>query len=273
MENMKNTIILILSILVIGLGGYVIFDKVVEKKNGNGINSPVAEENFDLNSARVLINRYTKKNSGDFLFWQSLFDAGQMSDSQKVYIAFDNTKVTWMTYNCETAFPQGNYVSESQYSVMENSNGICYDGDKLQTYTDLSETYKELFGQDAVLPKTEVSVGFSRSKYSEKYDSYIGLSCECGGVSWQESYFDVVDAKLKGDNLEIFVKYAKFESDSDAMYLTTDKTLKIIGNHHDVTEEQLKDIYDKGIDTLPTYKFEFKKSDLGYYFNSMELVS
>ena len=268
---MKNTIVLILSLLVIGLGSYVIFDKVINK-DSNGIT--VTEENFNLDSARALVNKYTLKESGNFLFWEEMFSASQMTDKQKVYITIQYTNTTSGIFSCEEAFPNGKYDAIG-YSVMEEEKGFCQDGDTFYDYDILNKTYKELFGKDAVMPKTEVTIFLDKYKYSDTYNAYISLYLPSGGVPWQQSYYDVVDAKLKGDMLEIYVKYAQYETDYDTqtMYLTTNKSLKIVGEPHDVTEEQLKDIYEKGMDTLPTYKFIFKKTDLGYYFASLNLES
>ena len=58
---MKNTIILILSLLVIGLGSYVIFDKVINKSADNG-NSDKKENS---NNSQVVANSYVGTYTSD----------------------------------------------------------------------------------------------------------------------------------------------------------------------------------------------------------------
>ena len=49
---MKNVIIIILSILVLGLGGYLVYDKVVDKK----IENPTIENNVQDNNDKNVVN-------------------------------------------------------------------------------------------------------------------------------------------------------------------------------------------------------------------------
>lgn len=84
---MKNVVIIILSMLVLGLGGYLVYDKVIDKKienptienndnvqdnndknavnNGEVSNKPIQLKNYDVNIIKNIEVRVPVKNSTD----------------------------------------------------------------------------------------------------------------------------------------------------------------------------------------------------------------
>jgi len=272
---MKNIIITILVILVLGLGGYLVYDKVIDKDNSNEVTKnnqgENKEENFDLVEAKKLVDKYTLNN---FFFYQSIFD-NKLNNSKKMYIAIKNTNSSTVTINCKDYFPNAKYINGGY----EINNSFCSDGmtTKLYKYEDLNKTYKELFGASEELPKTYSNEVFDRFSYSDKYDAYVKLSCNCGGAPALDSYYDVVSAKTLNDELYISVKYIKFSSYYNPTssieiysYLGENEIYQIETTEHGLSNDQLKAVYDKEVNYLAEYIFKFKKNNDDYYLVSIE---
>lgn len=278
----KNIFITILAILVLGLGGYLVYDKVFD----NGVKEEVKDESskqeskeFDLAEAKKLVDKYTL----GFIYWPGIFEE-TLSEEEKINIAINYTNSTKVEYTCKEAFPNDK-DDHGQFIVqVDDFSATCYEmmeGDayynKVYSYESVNETYKELFGDKKDAPKRVVSAGFNRYAYSEKYDAYFTLSCECGGAPTQDSYYDVASAIETNDTLEVIVNYIKF------VFTEWDKKYSVSQNYninvsaenvHDVTDEQIKGLYDRAIkeldkDEIQKYKFTFKKNDTGYYLDSI----
>ena len=81
-EKVKNTIILILSLLVIGLGSYVIFDKVINKDKAPSHNDSNEEINIKLDSSKDYV-----------------YDAEYSYESKYDVKNYKSQDVTWSTNN------------------------------------------------------------------------------------------------------------------------------------------------------------------------------
>lgn len=276
---MKNLIITILSILVLGLGGYLVYDKALDKDVKEEVkeeSSKQESKNFDLAEAKKLVDKYTL----DFLFWENMFQ-GTMSEDDKIYLAIKYTESTNIDYTCSEAFPGSKFENGSYVFTQDNSKGTCYDNNEYgeeYTYDSLNKVYKELFGNNKEIPKKMISgVVCSKYAYSEKYDAYINVSGGCGGAYYQSSYYDVFSANETSDTLEIIINYVEFRfNEYDKKYYVSQNTnINVsVDDPHDVTDEQIKNLYDRAIkeldeDEIPKYKFTFKKSDTGYYLDSI----
>ena len=276
---MKNVVITVLAILVLGLGGYLVYDKVIDKD----VNEEVKEENgkqeskdFDLVEAKKLIDKYISQT---WFREESL--EGALTESKKIVMAINSTKSKEIDYTYKEAFPDGKLENEQFLVEINNSiSATCYeskdDKEIAYTYDDVNKTYKELFGEEQDLPKTKISEYTYRYAYSEKYDAYLSLSCECGVAYPTTTYYDIIQAIEVGDNLEVYLNYVKFEYDesSNNYYIRKRYDIGVTAEDiFDVTDEQRKQLYNRAIkeDLYETqkYKFTFKKNDSGYYLESI----
>lgn len=268
---MKNLFIIILTILVLSLGGYLVYDKVIVKNAEEPIkeNNKVEENAYDLVKAKELVDKYTSSLS----FWENRFEK-QMTESDKIYLAMVNATSSDINYVCSEAFPEEKIEYGTVIIETEDFYGACFEGEDIYTYDSLNKTYKELFGNEKDIPKQLVSAGLFKAAYSEKYDAYIELSCECGGAPYPTSYYDVESAIEKEDTVEVIVNYVKFDYSFDSKIYSVANNSKIniiIEDAHNITNEQLKGLYNKALEQNSElkYKFIFKKSDTGYYLESI----
>lgn len=285
-KKKNNTwIIVVLVILVLGLGGYLVYDKVITKDVKEEVkedSSKQKSKDFDLVEAKKIVDKYISNH------WQreNMFE-GSITEEDKIVLAINYTESTKINYNCEEAFPNINMPEGDDYFIIETDNfwGACVDNsagddhyyDLVHTYDEVNKTYKELFGNGQELPKKMVSLYTYRYAYSEKYNAYITLSCECGGAFPPRSYYDVIKAVEKDNTLEVFINYVNFEYDEERKnyHVRNRQDMGVtIETIMDITDEQRKQLYDKVIkeldeDEIKTYKFTFKKSDTGYYLESI----
>ena len=54
----KNVVIIILAILVLGLGCFIVYDKVINKDLRQGENNNIETKNYDLVKAKELVDQY-----------------------------------------------------------------------------------------------------------------------------------------------------------------------------------------------------------------------
>ena len=276
---MKNVIITILAILVLCLGGYLVYDKVLDKD----VKEEVKEESgkqeskdFDLAEAKKLVDKYTL----NFLFWEKMFQ-GTMSEDAKMYLAMQYTNASEIDYTCKEAFPESKFENGSYVIEESDLKGTCYDdyeSAKEYTYNNLNVVYKELFGNRKEMPKKMVSSFLCPSyAYSEKYGAYIDVTGGCGGAYYQSSHYDVASAVETNETLEVVVNYIEFVfTEWDKKYSVSQNANINISVEYasHVTDEQRKTLYDRAVkeldeDEIPKYKFKFKKSDTGYYLENI----
>jgi len=274
----KNMVIMILAILVLGLGGYLVYDKVLTNDNNEIENTEVKEESYDLAAAKELIDKYYYSyatQSG------TSFTIGYTEDAKK-YLAAVNVSVKDVsTINCILTYNNEGY----QYEVnLENGGiGYCYGDTNSISYDALSESYKKLFGNDKVLKKNDFIFGAMIYDYNEKLDSFIKLSCECGGGPGGIELYSIKSAKKVGDKLIINVGRVELKSGildenkyTDEFYTTeiNGQTLKynyneVFNSDYSISEEFERQFFNKYLDKLDTYKFTFFNENGTYKLESM----
>lgn len=282
---MKNIVITILAILVLGLGGYLVYDKVIDKdvkeENNKEQSGKQEGQNYDLAEAKKLLDKYTLDY---FMFTKSLFN-DNMTESHKIVIAIHHTKNSDINYTCKDAFKDGKFDGDQFIIETDDFWGSCYDiedsphaNKDIYSYENVNKTYKKLFGEKQDLPKQLVSFYTYRYAYSEKYDAYIGLSCECGiGGGMIDFHYGIDKAIETNEALEIFVNYVEFEYDGINKKVYVSKKYDINVDSPDefgVSEEEIEKLYNRAVkelnkDQIKKYKFTFKKNDNGYYLESI----
>ena len=183
----------------------------------------------------------------------------------KDYIPTD-LEIIDINYSCKDAFKEGKLDGNQFIIETDDFWGSCYDiedsthaNKTVYTYENVNKAYKELFGEKQDLPKQLVSFYTYRYAYSEKYDAYVDKAIE------------------KDDSLEIFVNYIKFEYDENNKKVYVSKKYDINVDSEDefgVNEKELEKLYDRAIkelneEQITKYKFTFKKSNTGYYLESI----
>ena len=245
----KNVIIVILVILVLGMGGYLVYDKVIDKDVENKDKVIEQIEKYDLEEAKELVDKYYDFGCGD-----NMFNIG-LTEDYKMYI-------TYMDLN-HFALQE----SDSKYlGAIDITGG---DGTELETYIyydNFVENYKKLFGEKSVIEKKEYlnsCPGFSYLK-SENVGEIFIVRGACGCGAGRYSYYEVLDATKNNKKLMITVGTITLEADENLIYTLDGKT------YQESIPENVLSNYIKNSNKVDKYELEFVKENGHYYLNKIE---
>lgn len=154
---MKNTLIVILSLLVIGLLCYIVIDKT--QNNIVNCNIPVdneidmseinnnVEKDYNLSESRKLIDTYTSKLNLQF---DDIKNSG-LSQEIKLSMTITNLEPD-KDGTCADAFDE----EDQRYFNRKFAWG-CITASKVYSYEMVNEKYKELFGSQSNAPRINPS--------------------------------------------------------------------------------------------------------------------
>lgn len=211
MEERKNNtglivLITVLVMLVLGMGAFIIYDKVINK-----INEPNSEENnndkitytdYDLESAKTLIAKYYIRDRG-----VSTFD--KMDDNDKALIAFHKLNdSSFNTATCQSIYGKNEYWYKDTFMGCQSPYDV-----RTFDYEIINKEYQKLFGNNENLKKQD----FENMEYINDKNIFVELMYFAGGDAiWPHIMYDVLSAKLSSeDKLIINVGYVKFDVDTE----------------------------------------------------------
>lgn len=248
----KNVVITILAIMVVGLGGYLAYDKVMQNKGD--IKNNIQEEEFDLDEARRLVDIYAGILNYREIDQTYKYENNQYEESYKAMLAYDNVSSSKISY-----------VSEYICKQLTNDDNFCefhYRTDPLHSvkYEDINTSYRYLFGKQSNLEKKN----YARKQqpgllYIEKEDLYIEYN---SGPYTGITYFwgsKVESAKVSGNELKINVLY------SSLLPFRIDKTKSpYTETEYGITAEEIQKFVDAEYQYFDKYEFTFVQ-DVGHY--------
>lgn len=191
----KNIIISIIILLLIILGEYLIWDKIVV---------PNEIRDYDLVKAKELVDKFYTDN---YIVSGNVFKDG-MTERYMLSMAFNNAEDKQKELECSELYKDSTKDDEG---IVVGDGTYCDGKVKTMLYADLEKSYKNLFGNDTKLAKKTVGV----IDYIKDENLYAFLSCRCGGVDLAKYIYDVKDAQIKGSNLTINVYYDELESEEE----------------------------------------------------------
>lgn len=279
-EKLLKFFIIILILSVVGLGGYVVYDKYFNKEPIPPKTEKKEEktENLDVTSKEVtsLFNNINKLShawtSEDYYGW--LFK----NDSLKVEDMSDELIVANALYHL--------------YADCLENDLVCVEGSEDEIGTtiikapEVKEKVNELFGN--IEYKNSNTSSFDcggKFTYNSDKDNYTAQAPACGyaGNSFATYDYGITKALKKDKELDIYVKVAfKYfdfiletdENDNitqDNMhYIYTDFNRK---NKIDEIEDRAYDfneVLEKHGELLPVYKLHFENENGKYHFKSIE---
>lgn len=208
---MKNAIIIILSVLVVGFGAYIVIDKIGDsKKDGKKIedknnltekeeeNEDIVEKeeetDYDISLATKLLEDYVCTQE----FRQGLStdsDIGRFCVAYKrvAQNAKDITVDEIEGLNCENE----NYCEYNGTEYLKNAKSISYET--------LNASYKYLFGKESTLEKKDYKFVIDLFHYDNKSNSFILLTSEFGFGPAGTGEYIVESAKIKDGLLYVDV--------------------------------------------------------------------
>lgn len=229
MKNNKVLIILviILGILVLGLGGYVVCDKLLntdDKKNNNitqnnssNVNSFGQNNNSNVNDDKLSAADFISKKCFDSITGEfnceefdkddafELLNYYKMSGDMLVndFDELQKNNVVIESINGKTGLCQDYFVKVPN----TEKEVYCLENDKVEVikYDDFLNKKKELFGSDSKLEKTDIlSTPCGIYKYLFDIDSFVFAgSYGCSG--WYGKSNGIIDSYEKDENLFVVV--------------------------------------------------------------------
>lgn len=269
-KNNKGIVVaLVVAIFIIlGLGGYIIYDKVLstekeskqEESKKEEVNKDEKEKYEEVSIDDEIVTKLIKNVTADTI---DVKTAGYFYEKGKIL----NTEVSnQMKLYLAIQMIQGN-----PDEMEKNLSKV--------TPENIASAVKEIFGPDATYTDETLNDACRGMKYNsktQKYSAYYG----CGGALIPTYHGTIVKARKYNDRLEI---------DQKAMLITYEQSKTNTGdiiinifNPNDKIDSfeiksdddwpEAKDLLEKYKDKLATYKYTFNLEDGNYYFYSVEKV-
>jgi len=263
---MKNAVITVLAVLVLAMGGYLVYDKIIDKDDK-------IVENKDEETKKNVIAAIDEKEIADNLFYK-------ISNIETcISHEFDFSGKTKLTYS---ELPNG-YISSLVANELMDSNEFEYIDEKLYLSEDNSweiylpiysvsikgyeEAYKRVFGVNSTV-KLPQSFIMPVSNFLQHHfdftlenENYIGeiFNSDCGGSHGE---YILKSYKKDGDKFYLMVYYVYPFGDS--AYYSPSYTFE-----NKYTKEELN-LHE---DELIQYKYNFILENENYILDSVELVN
>lgn len=263
----KNIVIIILSILVLGLGGYLVYDKVIDKEetNANNKNEEIVEQQDDKEIYATMARKYIDDviDTGVYKVLDQLHENGLTQDI-KTLIAISN--VSGYESFCQDLFEID--VNTSSYFSENFGESACVSNQTLNSifYDEVNAVYKKTFGALENAPKRYIP-NIIPYEYSNKMDRYVLLHARSSVINYLY-YYDVDNVEITDSKLEIKISYLTYsytnwDAIDYAYYIG--ETL-----YRNKTEEEVIKAYNDNKKSLPKLTFNYEKEDGRYILKSVE---
>ena len=280
---MRSKILIVFLVLIIlGLGGYIAYDKVINKETEEPVKeekSESKEENLDItskdvtslfNNINTLSSTWTSEAYYCWLFKQDSLKVEDMSDELKVASAL------YLEYlSC----------SDNDFECVKGSSDTSV-GNMILSASRVNNSIKKLYGdvkyKDTNVKSFACGADFTFDNASNNYTA-VAPACGYAGSSFDTYDYRLVKAIKKDNSIDIYVKVAfeyfdfLIETDNDGN-VTKDNMRYVysdFGKKNQIykTEETTFDfnnVLEEYGDKLPVYKLHFENEDGEYHFKSIE---
>ena len=269
----KNVIIVILGIIILGLSGYLVYDKVLLDSGNKLVDNNAQEEkeeSYDLEAAKKLIDKYYAIDIDE----SDIFNEGYTDRIMK-YLAVQNVAIKDIGgINCNTLYSNNEIRWDSDYKVILDNGKITYcpvrGAAETISYDVLSESYKKLFGNDKKLSKGDFNYSLNEYDYNETKDIFVIMAAPKGLDEITKTIYDIQSALKIKNKLIIKVGMAQLNLDG-SYWKTTVSGLEITYSSEDVYDYPSfrEDFLNKYLDKLDTYTFTFFEEDGIYKLEGM----
>ena len=245
-EN-KGLIILvvILLIIVVGLGGYIAYDKQSsdnkEKDNTTKVEDLTEAEHLVKEFANVLRYRNLDKTDG----------TADHENYIKILKAYSYTK----TGLVELASVEKSCSTQSECAEVSRTYEIKYE--------DLNDSYKYLFGKNEKLPKNTYSFKPTTFKYDESTNKYIATPVVRQSGDPYSYGYKVNSATIERNTLKVNVSYSDLP-----LYEGLDKG-KSLYTGTIYNYDEIKKFVDTEYQQFDKYEFIFEYEDGHYIFKDI----
>lgn len=271
---MKNIVITILTVLVLCLGGYLVYDKVSEK-NDKKIEDNMSKENLD-SSGEEALDTYVAKEFIDKIIDSKVFNIldklseNGLSEENKISLAIARSGVS-VAYSCQDAFDIFNENNEYRIS---NQRWGCYKESQISSYTydNVNQQYKKLFGSSKNAEKIGIYTTIAY-EYSNKINAYVALDAYFGPIVSNEYYYNIESAIINDNKLNIVISYLSYFYKNLDSYLNKDSNSEVVyklrGKEYTVKMNEVSTVFDNNKEALPHLTFSYEKQDGNYILKSV----
>ena len=263
----KNIVIIILSILVLGVGGYLAYDKVLEKEETN-VNNKNEEEVIEKENYAIMARNYID-DVIDMWVSDPLYSLSSngLDERMKLLMAISNVKRSSAVL-CQNAFD----IESNQLGYFDEPVSCRIDDNlSLFDYDLVNKEYKNLFGTSENAQKVDAS-GNMAYKYLNKLNGYVELSMSFSrGTSLY--YYEIEEVDVVDNKLKITISYLTYHySDLNALESYLDSYSYIIGDttYREKTKDEVIKAYNENKKELPNLTFNYEKEDGRYILKSVE---
>lgn len=259
---MKNIIITILAILVLGLGGYLVYDKVIDKD--------VKEE---------VKNESNKKEKEEYTLIDKNNESVQFLYSYRAINSYMDKKLYTTEYlKVEDRTAEEKYSIASNIFAKESHDGFSEDGQTIELLENqkVKNGYERVFGPNTYKKPEKMSFGCEDYEiYSKDENYYVLVANGCGGpfativenIDEVRKYRDRIEIKtsfcIKGINEEL-------SSDDNMNYNFYYKDLDEKELIAKVAKNSNVDIFKEYKDKMNhmTYTYNLGEDGFYYYYSS-----
>lgn len=282
MENEKKKVngyvitIIILSLIIAGLVGFIIYDNVI--KNDEPKQNEVKEENKENDEinkedlSTVLLEKFnTISINEDELYKSTSYNISQLTNEDLIATAANNIDSKYISYCVSPDDELGEAFSIDVFNDSLN-----------ELVKDRAITIEMIKNLKDVVTLTAAQYQIGEVGFVINSDNTINIIGSCGSLFSPVDYIDekVIEAKEEEDYAYVYVKqaFARFNDNTD--YLSVDyykdynkKTIVEKNLNYEELEYDDNIGVNKSInwDLYNTYKYTFKKDNGAYYFESFEL--
>lgn len=255
-------LVIILSLLVVGLGGYIIYDKFINVEEDN--NKVVDNDNINFDLARGYINNII--DLGAYNLFNRLFEEG-LTDDVKLSMALSGSDNFKQSYTCGEAFTS-NFAGGVEYRPVGHGLWACGINNDVYSvnYNNVNLIYNNLFGNKGDAPKKIEYCDTNMCDYSKNTNSYVVLDIQATGLSPSKYYYEVNDVKINNNELKINISYLYYYQIINGNYNYSINNI----DHETDNEDDIKKVYIDNEKLLPSLTFVFEKQNQDYILKSVE---
>jgi len=280
-----KTIIIILLLVIIGLGGYIVFDKLVKgndneqlnpsEQQGEQIEVELTDETIKADVSKKI--EYLTNESSEGWTTEYTFRNGTISDFGNVFSNLDDDLKLYIVLDYllnENKFHNLSPENESDPIVSSYAQTFGNEYVKQITGKEVKDAYNSFFGTSNVDFKVLKSRNCFNYDYESTKDIFYRKQPNCGGTSGTYIYSYKNKYSKKNDNVYVYVSYGSSGIPENNQTATIFKDLEKNNVYREFVklgEVQSFRINESNYADFSEYKYTFKKNNDGsYYFVSFE---
>lgn len=291
-KGLVITLIVVLVLIILGLGGYIVVDKFVLNKDAKtNTTEKTKKEETEEKDIEPISKEKAKELLKEFGFEENITCEASIltkeySDTFKAVYAISKTiNESGKEVACSEVFSESALNSDSNPvngftngTVYKGTSGVCIKDKttKTATYEEVNKTYKKLYGKD-IEKKSYNGVDIAGLYYHfydyvKDKDVYASMSCTgCGGSCGPAfSIYEIDSTSTKGNELTVAIKYyysGLVEYQNNTYTLKTSKGDTTV--ECSSAEECKGKIQSEYMDKIDTYEVKFTKEKDNFIFKSL----